>query len=94
MKRLLLLQFILFSLIVAQTDGEVVKNVQASQTTDGSKILNITLGIFLSVVIYYVNYFSSLLGTNGKIPIILSIWLPLIILFIISSIGLVRLNEK
>ena len=59
-----------------------------------SKIFNIILGISLSVVIYYVNYFSGLLGMNGKIPIILSVWLPLIILIIISLIGLVRLNEK
>jgi len=59
-----------------------------------SKIFNIILGISLSVIIYYVNYFSSLLGVNGKIPIILSVWLPLIVLILISSIGLVRLNEK
>tara|TARA_Y100000590_G_scaffold469928_1_gene660750 strand:- start:5985 stop:7064 length:1080 start_codon:yes stop_codon:yes gene_type:complete len=59
-----------------------------------SKIFNILLGILLSVVIYYVNYFSGLLGENGKIPIILSVWLPLIILILISLMGLVRLNEK
>ena len=59
-----------------------------------SKIFNIILGISLSVIIYYVNYFSGLLGVNAKIPIILSVWLPLIILLLISMIGLVRLNEK
>ena len=59
-----------------------------------SKIINIVFGIFISVVIYYINYFSSLLGTNEKIPIVISVWLPLIILILISSIGLVRLNEK
>ena len=59
-----------------------------------SKIFNVILGISLSVVIYYVNYFSGLLGETGKIPIVLSVWLPLIILILISSIGLVRLNEK
>ncbi len=59
-----------------------------------SKVFNIILGISLSVVIYYVNYFSGLLGETGKIPIILSVWLPLIILMFISLIGLVRLNEK
>ena len=59
-----------------------------------SKIINVIFGIFISVVIYYINYFSSLLGTNGKIPIILSVWLPLIILILISFMGLVRLNEK
>ena len=59
-----------------------------------SKLFNIILGISLSVIIYYVNYFSSLLGANGRIPIILSVWLPLIILMLISLIGMVRLNEK
>tara|TARA_Y100000590_G_scaffold458334_1_gene612841 strand:+ start:212 stop:1291 length:1080 start_codon:yes stop_codon:yes gene_type:complete len=59
-----------------------------------SKIFNIILGISLSVVIYYVNYFAGLLGETGKIPIVLSVWLPLIILMLISLIGLVRLNEK
>ena len=42
----------------------------------------------------YVNYFSGLLGINGKVPIVLSVWLPLIVLILISMIGLVRLNEK
>ena len=59
-----------------------------------SRIFNVILGISLSVVIYYVSYFSGLLGETGKIPIILSVWLPLIILMLISLIGLVRLNEK
>ena len=59
-----------------------------------SKVFNVILGISLSVIIYYVNYFSGLLGETGKIPIILSVWLPMIVLMLISLIGLVRLNEK
>ena len=59
-----------------------------------SKIFNIILGISFSVIIYYINYFSGLLGETKKIPIILSVWLPLIVLMLISLIGLVRLNEK
>ena len=58
------------------------------------KIFHLLLGIMLSVVVYYINYFSTILAQNEKIPIILSAWLPLIILLIISSIGLVRINEK
>ena len=54
----------------------------------------ITLGIFLSVIIYYVNYFLNILGTNEKIPLILSIFMPLIILSIINFISIIRLNEK
>ena len=54
----------------------------------------IILGIFLSVIIYYINNFLSVLGTNEKIPLTLSIFLPLIILSIINFISIIRLNEK
>ena len=54
----------------------------------------ITYGIFLSVIIYYVNYFLNILGTNEKIPLLLSIFLPLIILSIINFISIIKLNEK
>jgi lipopolysaccharide export system permease protein len=54
----------------------------------------ITLGIFLSVVIYYINYFLGVLGTNEKIPLVLSIFLPLIILSIINFTSMIKLNEK
>ena len=54
----------------------------------------ITLGILLSVIIYYINYFLNILGTNEKIPLILSIFLPLIILSIINFISIIKINEK
>ena len=54
----------------------------------------ITLGILLSVVIYYINHFLNILGANEKIPLFLSIFLPLIILSIINFISIIRLNEK
>ena len=54
----------------------------------------ITFGIFLSVIIYYINNFLSVLGTNEKIPVTLSIFLPLIILSIINFISIIKLNEK
>ncbi|MDC0330737.1 LptF/LptG family permease, partial [Candidatus Pelagibacter sp.] len=54
----------------------------------------IALGIFLSVIIYYIHNFLSVLGTNEKIPLTLSIFLPLIILSIINFISIIKLNEK
>ncbi len=59
-----------------------------------SKIINIIIGIFISVIIYYVNFFSNLLGSNNQIPVILSIWLPLTIISLFCFIGLVRVNDK
>ena len=59
-----------------------------------SKFFVIILGIFVSVIVYYLNYFSSLLGNNGVLPINLSVWVPLLILFLICSIGLLKVNEN
>ena len=59
-----------------------------------NSFFKITLGILLSVVIYYVNYFLNILGTNEKIPLILSIFMPLIILSIINFISIIKINEK
>ena len=59
-----------------------------------SSLFRIILGIFLSVIIYYISNFFNVLGTSEKIPLFLSIWLPLIILSIINIIFILRLNEK
>ena len=58
------------------------------------KFFYLLLGIFVSVLIFYVNHFSSLLGQNNKLPIIMSVWLPHVIVSILTGIGIVRINEK
>jgi lipopolysaccharide export system permease protein len=57
-------------------------------------LYKIIFGIFLSVIIYYINYFFNILGTNEKIPLVLSIFLPLFMLAIINFISIIRINEK
>jgi len=59
-----------------------------------NSLFMIILGIFLSVIIYYINFFFNILGTNEKIPLILSIFMPLIILSIINFTSIIKLNEK
>ena len=46
-----------------------------------SKFFVIIFGIFVSVIVYYLNYFSGVLGNNGVLPIYLSVWVPLLIFF-------------
>jgi len=57
-------------------------------------LINIIIGIFFSVIIYYITHFSNLLGENEKLPLILSVWLPVIVIFIICTIGVIKINEK
>tara|TARA_B100000780_G_scaffold222448_1_gene161549 strand:- start:230 stop:1303 length:1074 start_codon:yes stop_codon:yes gene_type:complete len=59
-----------------------------------NSLFKIILGIFLSVIIYYISNFFKVLGTTEKIPLLLSIWFPLIILTIINLTFILRLNEK
>ena len=59
-----------------------------------SRFFVIISGIFISVIVYYLNYFSGILGNNGILPIYLSVWTPLLILFLICNIGLIRVNEN
>ena len=58
------------------------------------KFFYLVMGIFASVLIFYINHFSSLLGENDKLPITLSVWLPHVIVSILTGIGMVRINEK
>ena len=59
-----------------------------------SKIFHLIFGILISVIIYYLSFFFEELGKNEQIPIGISIWIPLIILILITTISLVRINEK
>ena len=61
---------------------------------DKSLFFHIILGILMSVIIYYINFMFTSLGNNGKIPIVMSIFLPILFISIFAIIGLIRVNEK
>tara|TARA_B100001121_G_scaffold103476_1_gene91777 strand:+ start:383 stop:1459 length:1077 start_codon:yes stop_codon:yes gene_type:complete len=59
-----------------------------------SKVVSITLGIILSVIIYYINYFFKVIIETKDVPYLTSIWGPQIILSLIIITNLIRINEK
>ena len=59
-----------------------------------SKVLKIIIGLFFSVVIYYINNFFNVMGSTEKLPLMVSIWTPIIFLCLINLIMLVNINEK
>ena len=59
-----------------------------------SSILKISIGLFLSVIIYYIFNFFNVLGKTEKINLFNSILVPLILLTFINSIMIRRFNEK
>ena len=85
-----LYSFPIYLMIMSLVGGILMLNIKYNK----SKIVNITIGIILSVIIYYLNYFINLLGTNEKLPIIISIWLPHLILFLFCLTFLIRINDN
>ena len=85
-----LYSFPIFLSIMTLLASVIMFNIKKSKPV----IFHILLGIFLSVTIYYVYFLFNLLGENGKIPILISIWSPLLIFSLFISISLVRINEK
>ncbi len=63
-------------------------------TKNKSFAFHIIAGVLLSVVLYYINFVFTSLGNNGKIPVYPSIFFPLFIIFVLSIIGLININEK
>ena len=59
-----------------------------------SNTLKISFGLFSSVLIYYMNNFFNVMGKTEKIPIIFSVWGPIIFLIIVNFIYTIKINEK
>ena len=59
-----------------------------------SSILKISIGLFFSVVIYYINNFFNVLGQTEKINLIISVVTPLILLSIGNLFMVKNINEK
>tara|TARA_E500000178_G_C16910527_1_gene702399 strand:- start:12 stop:1100 length:1089 start_codon:yes stop_codon:yes gene_type:complete len=52
------------------------------------------IGLLITVIIYYLKDLSLALGKTDRIPLILSIWTPIMALSFLTLIGIVQINEK
>ena len=59
-----------------------------------SSTLKFTIGLFFSVVIYYITNFFNVMGTTEKIPLLLAVLLPLLLLSLVNSMMLFKINAK
>ena len=80
----------LFLVIMTILSSIIMLNTKKSS----SKVLKIIIGLFFSVVIYYINNFFNVMGSTEKLPLMVSIWTPIIFLSLINLIMLVNINEK
>tara|TARA_B100000700_G_C15008127_1_gene839607 strand:- start:1011 stop:2105 length:1095 start_codon:yes stop_codon:yes gene_type:complete len=54
----------------------------------------ILLSIVACVIIFFLSNFSNALGVTEKIPLLVSVWAPVIILSIFCSIGVLQIYDK
>ena len=52
------------------------------------------IAIIASVLIYFFNDFSAVLGKTEKLPMEIAVWMPLAIIFIFSAVGIIHANQK
>ena len=68
--------------------------IMMNTKTFKNKSLKIIVGLFLSVIIYYINNFFYILGTSEKISVLSSVFIPLVILTLINSFFMRNINAK
>jgi lipopolysaccharide export system permease protein len=59
-----------------------------------STTYKISIGLFFSVIIYYIKNFFYVMGSTGKLSLISSIFIPMIMLSFITILMLIKINDK
>mgnify|MGYP006097840757 CR=1 FL=1 len=52
------------------------------------------IAIISSVIIFFFNDFSAVLGKTERLPVEVSVWMPIAIIFIFSFVGVIHANQK
>jgi len=86
--RYLSLPIYLFSMIILATVFTI--NIKKNY----SNFIYVFFGIILGIVIYFLNDLSIALGIAGKMPLAISVWIPIFLILVISAINLIKINEN
>ena len=64
------------------------------QRAKTQNVYYIFVSILVCVVVFYFKDLSIALGQTGRIPLEISVWMPIIAVFLFCSIGVLSVNEK
>ena len=85
-----IISFPFYLMLMTILSSTIMMTIKQNRT----KIFHLIFGILISVIIYYLSFFFEELGKNEQVPVMVSIWIPLLMISIVSMINLVRINEK
>ena len=80
--------FFLLSMVLLSSVFTIATRVKDNNWT------YIFLAIISSVLIFFFNDFSAALGKTDKLPVELSVWMPIVIIFIFSLVGIIHANQR
>ena len=78
----------LFTMIVVSTIFTI--NIKKNL----SNFIYIFSGIISGIIIYFLNDLSIALGLSNKIPLVISVWIPIFLILVISILNLIKINEN
>ena len=84
------LAFPFFLLAMALLSGVFTLGLQLKE----NNLAYIIITIITCVLIYFFNDFSAALGRTEKLSVEIAVWMPIIIIFIFSAVGVIYANQK
>ena len=90
MQILKIIAFPLYLVLITILSALIMFKIKRLDTTT----FKISSGLFISVIIYYINNFFLVMGNTEKIPLIFAIFSPLVILGFINTFMIYKINEK
>ena len=90
MQILKIITFPLYLILITILSALIMFKIKRLDTTT----FKISLGLFISVIIYYINNFFLVMGNTERIPLIFAIFTPLVILGLFNTFMIYKINEK
>ena len=85
-----ILSYPIYLMLMTILSGVIMFNTKNFKNTT----IKLAIGLFLSVIIYYINNFFYVIGNTEKLSLVASIWLPLMFLGLINIMTLRNINAK
>jgi lipopolysaccharide export system permease protein len=86
--RSLAFPFFLLSMLLLSGVFTLGTNIKENNST------YIFIAIISSVIIYFFNDLSAVLGKTEKLPVSISVWMQILIIFIFGAVGVIHANQK
>ena len=90
MQILKIIAFPIYLVLITILSALIMFKIKRLDTTT----FKISSGLFISVIIYYINNFFLVMGNTERIPLIFAIFTPLVILGLFNTFMIYKINEK